>query len=150
YRPTTLAPDFSTAPASRSWACDDAATSSGEPGLGSRLRTSARRARFWSSREAMVEKTRAGGEAGSLEKPPPRPCEQHRWCPALWQVGSLLSASGFPGGRAERGGGLHTTEMSGPLDTAIGHEVSHPSRKSRQGKRRGPAQFPPLTRSLRR
>jgi len=65
--------------------------------------------------------------------------------PRLGRVGSVdgalrygrwdpcFPASGFPVDRAGRGGGLHTTEFSGPLDTAIGHEVSYPSRNPGRG-----------------
>src|SRR5438046_2410713 len=30
------------------------------------------------------------------KNPPPWPCGQLRWCPALWQVGPWWPASGFP------------------------------------------------------
>src|SRR5205807_5257214 len=32
----------------------------------------------------------------SRKDPPPWPCGQLRWCPALWQVGPWWPASGFP------------------------------------------------------
>src|SRR6266404_864953 len=128
------APLRNAAVARRSCAWTEAARNSGEPGFGSRFLSSARRARFRSSREGMGRKSES-----RLQKP--APSEN----PRLGRVSSIGGAlrygrwdpcspvSGFPGGRAGRGGGLHTTEMSGPLDTAIGHEVSHPSRSPGRG-----------------
>src|SRR6267143_3275465 len=128
------APLRSAAFARRSCAWTEAATNSGEPGFGSRFLSSARRARFCSSREGMGRKSESRlQKPAPSEKPPPWPCEQHWWCPAHGRWDPCSPVSGFPGGRAERGGGLHTTEMSGPLDTAIGHEVSHPSRSPGRG-----------------
>src|SRR5207253_6041609 len=34
--------------------------------------------------------------AAPSKEPPPWPCGQLRWCPALWQVGPWWPASGFP------------------------------------------------------
>src|SRR3981189_609672 len=109
------APFRNAAVARRSCAWTEAATNSGEPGFGSRFLTSARRARFCSSREGLGRKSER-----RLQKP--APSEN----PRLGRVSSIGGAlrygrwdpcspvSGFPGGRAERGGGVDTPGTSGP------------------------------------
>src|SRR6266404_864956 len=87
------------------------------------------------------KKREPASEAGSLGKPPPWPCEQHWWCPALWQVGSLFSRFRLPRWprRARRGLAHHgNVRTPGYSYRARGQP---PITQSRQGKLRGPAPF---------
>src|SRR6266446_2370211 len=144
------APLRSAAAASRSCAWTEAATNSGEPGFGSRFLSSARRARFWSSREGTGKRREPASEAGSLGKPPPWPCEQHWWCPALWQVGSLFSRFRLPRWpRGARRGLAHHGNVGTP-GYSYRARGQPPITQSRQGKLRGPAYNSSSDRSLRR
>src|SRR4051812_39776866 len=121
--------------ASRFCAAREAVTCSGEPGLSAVFRSSARNDCFWSSREGIF----AGKNESRLHQPAPG-----RKTPALAVWAALVVPCAMAGGvpvlplqaspMAARGRrGLAHHGMSGPRVTAIGHEVSHPSRNPGRG-----------------